>query len=123
MHNARVEYSEYLLKEIDDEVHKHLPDYERYLDVLRAIGQWQFEKTIFENSYTTHYPTGTLTAIQALEALYDHSFIGFYRAGGRGFGGSEYTFSYRDSRTRFDTTATRFRIHPGLIEVMGVKRA
>lgn len=123
IHNARVEYSEYFLKEIDDEVHKHLPDYERYLDVLRAIGKWQFEKSDFESTYKTHYPDGSLTASQALEALYDYSFIGFYRAGGRGFGGSEYMFSYRDLRTRFDTIATRFRIHPGLIEVMGVKRA
>lgn len=123
IHNARVEYSEYFLKEIDDEVHKHLPDYARYLDVLRAIGKWQFDKSDFEETYTTHYQNASLSAIQALEALYDYSFIGFYRAGGRGFGGSEYMFSYRDLRTRFDTTATRFRIHPGLIEVMGVKRA
>jgi hypothetical protein len=123
VHNARVEYSEYFLKEIDDEVHKHLPDYDRYLDVLRAIGKWQFEKNDFEETFKIHYPEGNLTSLQALQALYDYSFIGFYRAGGRGFGGSEYMFSYRDLRTRFDTTATRFRIHPGLIEVMGVKRA
>jgi hypothetical protein len=122
IHNARLEYSEYFLKEIDDEVHKHLPDYEKHLDVLRALGKWQFDKNEFEEMYRLHYPEATLSSVQALEALYDHSFIGFYRAGGRGFGGSEYMFSYRELRKRFDITATRFRIHPGLIEVMGVKK-
>jgi hypothetical protein len=44
IHNARVEYSEYFLSEIDDEVHKHFPDYDRHSDVLRALGKWHFEK-------------------------------------------------------------------------------
>jgi hypothetical protein len=100
VHNARVEFSEYFLREIDDEVHKHMPNYDQELDVLRALGKWQFDRAEFE-----------------------FSFIGFYRAGGRGFGGSEYMFKYREPRTRFDPTSTRFRIHPGLIEVMGLKRA
>ncbi|NTU73974.1 hypothetical protein HGB07_07510 [Candidatus Roizmanbacteria bacterium] len=123
IHNARIEYSEYFLKEIDDEVHKHLPDYEKHLDVLRALGKWQFDRNEFEDMYKLHYSGASMTAAQALEALYDYSFIGFYRAGGRGFGGSEYMFNYRELRKRFEITATRFRIHPGLIEVMGVKRA
>jgi hypothetical protein len=122
VHNARPEYSEYLVKEIDDEVHKHLPDYERYLDVMRTLGKWQFERDEFTTALNQHYLECSLNASQALERLYEYSFIGFYRAGGRGFGGSEYFFRYRDPRTRFDATATRFRIHPGLIEVLGVKR-
>ncbi|HUO43953.1 MAG TPA: hypothetical protein VMT94_03445 [Burkholderiales bacterium] len=123
VHNARVEYSEYFLKEIDDEVHKHLPDYEKHLDVLRALGKWQFDREEFDATYAKHYPGAALSPVQALEALYDYSLIGFYRAGGRGFGGSEYMFKYRELRARFDSTAIRFRIHPGLIEVMGVKKA
>jgi hypothetical protein len=122
IHNARVEYSEYLLREIDDEVHKHLPDYERHLDVLRALGKWQFDNAEYHEAYKRHYGECDLPASVALEKLYEFSFIGFYRAGGRGFGGSEYLFKYREPRTRFDNTATRFRIHPGLIEVMGLKR-
>ncbi len=122
VHNARREYSEYLFNEIDDEVHKHLPDYDRYLDVLRTLGKWQFEKDEFIQMLDNHYTEHALNPIQALEGLYDYSFIGFYKAGGRGYGGSEYFFRYRDPRTRFDATATRFRIHPGLIEALGVKR-
>jgi hypothetical protein len=55
IHNARVEYSEYLLREIDDEVHKHLPDYERHLDVLRALGKWQFDNAEYHEAYKGHY--------------------------------------------------------------------
>jgi hypothetical protein len=123
VHNARVEFSEYLLREIDDEVHTHMPNYDEELDVLRALGKWQFEREEFEDAYKAQQPTASLQAREVLEKLYEFSFIGFYRAGGRGFGGSEYMFKYREPRTRFDQTATRFRIHPGLIEVMGLKRS
>ncbi len=123
VHNARVEFSEYFLREIDDEVHKHMPDYEKHLDLLRALGKWQFERGEFDETYKLWYPTAALSPTDALERLYEFSFIGFYRAGGRGFGGSEYMFKYREPRTRFDPTSARYRIHPGLIEVMGLKRA
>jgi hypothetical protein len=122
VHNARIDYSEYLLREIDDEVHKHLPDYEKHLDVLRALGKWQFEREEFEAKFLEQYPNASINADEALEKLFDFSFIGFYRAGGRGFGGSEYMFKYREPRTRFDHASNRYRIHPGLIEVMGLKR-
>jgi hypothetical protein len=123
VHNARIEFSEYFLREIDDEVHKHMPNYEQELDVLRALGKWQFDRNEFEDAYRQQHPNAELSASDVLEKLYDFSFIGFYRAGGRGFGGSEYMFKYREPRTRFDPTSTRFRTHPGLIEVMGLKRA
>jgi hypothetical protein len=123
VHNARVEFSEYFLREIDDEVHKHMPNYDQELDVLRALGKWQFERSEFEKVRNEQRPSAELSVAEALEKLYEFSFVGFYRAGGRGFGGSEYLFKYREPRTRFDPTATRFRIHPGLIEVMGLKRA
>ena len=122
VHNARIDYSEYLLREIDDEVHKHLPDYEKHLNVLRALGKWQFDKSEYEETYEQHYEKSTITPSEAIERLYEFSFVGFYRAGGRGFGGSEYVFKYREPRTRFDSTALRFRVHPGLIEGMGLKR-
>jgi len=122
IHNARIEYSEYFLREIDDEVHRHLPEYDRYLDVLRVIGKWQFERSEFDEAYDSHTPDSRVGPLEALEKLYDFSFVGFYRAGGRGYGGSEYMFKYREGKIRFDPAATRFRIHPGLIECLGLKR-
>ncbi len=120
--NARVEYSGYFLREIDDEVHKHLPAYQQLLDVLRSLGKWQFDNDEFEKFYSKFSPSAVIPYTDALESLFDYSFIGFYRAGGRGFGGSEYAFKYLEPRTRFDHTATRFRIHPGLIEELDLKR-
>ena len=122
VHNARIDYSEYLLREIDDEVHKHLPDYEKHLNVLRALGKWQFDRLEYEEAFKRHHEESDITPSEAIERLYEFSFVGFYKAGGRGFGGSEYIFKYREPRTRFDSIATRFRVHPGLIEVMGLKR-
>jgi len=63
------------------------------------------------------------TPISILEKLYSYSIIGFYRAGGRGYGGSEYVFRYKEPRTKFDPTAFRFRVHPGLVEVLGLKKS
>lgn len=121
VHNARVEFSEYFLRELDDEVHKHIPEYQHYLDLLRVLGKWQFDKSEFETAYTGQPGNDEAPAISVLETLYNFSIIGFYRAGGRGFGGSEYIFKYREDRVRFDPTSDRFRIHPGLIETLGLK--
>lgn len=33
-----------------------------------------------------------------VQELYDFSLIGFYRPGGRGYGGSEYVFKYKELR-------------------------
>ena len=57
-----------------------------------------------------------------LEQLFDFSIIGFYRVGGKGYGGSEYVFRYREPRVAFDATAPRFRIHAGFIDALGLKR-
>ena len=123
IHSARVEYSEYLGAELDDEIHKHLPEYKKYLDLLRSIGGWQFESGLFKNMVEqrpdlvhNEHPNSIL------EKLYEYSIIGFYRAGGRGYGGSEYVFRYKESRTKFDSTSLRFRVHPGLIEMLGLKK-
>jgi len=77
VHNARVEFSEYFLREIDDEVHKHMPEYQRELDVLRALGKWQFDKEEFETAYDAQSRSSSTPAIDVLEKLYDFSFVGF----------------------------------------------
>ena len=75
VHNARVEYSEYFLREIDDEVHKHMPDYEKQLDVLRALGKWQFEKEEFVKPFKLQYPESQSSPEEILERLYDYSLV------------------------------------------------
>lgn len=123
IHDSRTEYSNYLQSELEDEIPKHMPEYKGYLDLLRAIGGWQFERALFENLTSTRTDlTGKEHPGVILEKLYDWSVVGFYRAGGRGYGGSEYVFRYKERQTRFDPTSLRFRVHPGLVEVLGLKK-
>ncbi len=119
LNSARTEYSDYLMNELDDEIHKHLPHYRDLVELLRRIGVWQFTLEDFEKQSSGG---GTAGVRVALQELYDFSLIGFYRPGGRGYGGSEYVFKYKEPRTRLDSAATRFRTHPGLIDVLGLKR-
>jgi hypothetical protein len=122
IHNARVEYSIYLKNELDDEIHKHIPNYKDYLEVLRKLGSWQFTIGDFEREYRASPSYSAKSILDALNELYAFSVVGFYRPGGRGFGGSEYVFKYKEPQTKFDSSAARFRVHPGLMEVLGLKR-
>jgi len=121
VHNSRQEYSDYLYRELDDEIHKHIPNYEDYLEVLKQVGVWQFDKEQFETVCKSVNNISTLTPAGILQELFEFSVIGFYRTGGRG-GGSEYVFRYKESNARFDTNAIRFRVHSGLIEKLDLKR-
>lgn len=124
INRARPEYSEYLLNELDDEIHKHISNYELYLELLKEMGVWQFTREEFDTICKSEKFAAHLGSPPAklLEELFEFSLIGSYRAGGKGYGGSEYLFRYREPRAAFDTAATRFRIHPGFIDVLGLKR-
>ena len=37
INKARPDYSQYLLKELDDEIHKHLPNYQLFLGLLEDL--------------------------------------------------------------------------------------
>ena len=80
-----------------------------------------FNRDEFVNQYTSKVSLEDIDSNKALSDLFNFSLIGFYRPGGRGYGGSEYVFKYKESRTLFDPTASRFRVHAGLIDVLGLK--
>jgi len=124
INKARPDYSHYLLNELDDEVHKHLPHYKTYMGILEDMGVWQFVREEFEKGCQSLKFAGQLktTPDKILEELFEFSIIGFYRVGGKGYGGSEYVFRYKEARTAFDVGAPRFRIHPGFIDALGLKR-
>jgi len=119
---ARVDYSNYLKNELDDEIHKHVPDYKDYMEMLRAIGRWQFDRKSFDNQWQARKPNDPQGAEKALQELFTFSIIGYYRPGGRGYGGAVYVFRYKEPVSKFEPTANRFRVHPGLIEHLGLKR-
>lgn len=122
INNARVGYSNYLQNELDDEIHKHVPQYKEYLEMLRAVGTWQFDRSAFDTQWVSRKGSDQSGAENALQQLFLFSIIGYYRPGGRGYGGSEYVFRYKEPVSSFDPAAARFRVHPGLIEFLGLKR-
>jgi len=116
-------YSRYFIDELDDEIHKHLPEYEKYLDVFRDIGFLQFEKKDFIDAFDKRRSQLTISdPNDFLKFLFEFSVIGFYRVGGGGYGGSEYSYKYYDEKTTFDIQAEKLRIHPGLMEYLQLKK-
>src|SRR5439155_12412415 len=113
---------DYLLRELDDEIHKHLPDYEDYLELVKSIGALQFKRSEFEEACRRR--PELLHGLQpevVLSELFRFSVLGYQRAGGAG-GGSEYVWAHLDSRARFDEVASNFRVHPGFMEAFGLKK-
>ena len=120
---ARVSYSRYLLAELDDEVPKHFPDYKKYIEILKSMDSLQFDRHDFEIACKTResFLATHVQPVDILAALFRFSIIGCYASGG-GTGGSEYVFRYKDPSSQFNETASSFRIHAGLKEVLGVKK-
>lgn len=120
---ARSNYSDYLLNELDDEVFKHVPGYDRLVEVLKALGTLQFTTTEFAEVVKKRQellPDGMNTP-DALRRLFEFSLVGYLKTGGGG-GGSTYVWRYLDPRARFDEAATSFRVHPGFKEVLALKK-
>lgn len=124
VNKARIEYSQYFLSELDDEIHKHIPKYRDYFQIFIGIGVLQFSRDEFLEEFEkkkNSFPD-IKNPMQILKELFEFSVIGFYRAGGGGYGGSEYIYKYKDLRAQFDETAQKFRLHPGLMDVLGLKK-
>jgi hypothetical protein len=119
---AQVDYSDYLLRELEDEIHKQLPKSDVYLDILRRLDSLQFSRGEFDKlvlEESKNLPNETATSI--LKALFDFSVISYLAPGGGG-GGAEYVWKYRDPRMQFRDAAVQFRVHPGFKEALNLKR-
>jgi hypothetical protein len=120
---ARDNYSRYFLHEIEDEIPKHLPDYERHLDLLRTIGVAAFDRESADEAFRRRFGQGDdgLNCADMLKSLFQFSILAFQKTGGAG-GGSEFVWRYNDPGARYDDSAKFFRCHPGLIESLGLKQ-
>ena len=116
---ARRAYSDYLIEELDDEIHASFPRWQTYLDVLRRIHTMRFTRVEFEQQYDAiGLGNGGLDAAGALAMMYRYGIIGFTKIGGGGYGGSSVAFSYREASINFDPLAPSFTVHPGLKEAL-----
>jgi hypothetical protein len=117
---ARPKYSEFLIAELDDEIHPVLADWEGLLDVLRRIHTMRFSRDTFANSFSElklEQRLG-LTVEDSLELLYRFSVLGFVKIGGAGYGGSANAFRYKSPSIGFDPGASNLVVHPGLKETL-----
>jgi hypothetical protein len=120
---ARRAYSEYLIRELDDEIHASHPRWMKLLDVLRRVHTVRFSREDFEGAFEA-LNTGRegYTVDTALEVLYRYGIVGFAKIGGGG-GGSAIAFSYKHARLNFDPAASAFTVHPGLKEALDLVEA
>lgn len=120
---ARVEYSNYIRKELTDEMYQHFPHHNGAFIILRSIGQQSFTVGAFSKSYELiklrkpELPPSNYI----LYSLFEFSAIGFLKVGGSG-GGSEWVWKYQNTETEYDDRATVFRVHSGLKEVLELKQ-
>lgn len=124
VHAARPEYSEYLLRELDDEIAKHVPLYNEYLAIFTSIGYEQFDRQLFRDKWSQSLVLASNNPDEALKELFGFSVIGYFRTGGSG-GGSEWAWRYLDPRPYraiLPDDAEKLRIHRGFKEALNLKQ-
>lgn len=120
---AQATFSDYLQRELDDEIHKHVPEYRQYLEVIKNQDSLQFTLAEFREVWETRknlFSDGK-DPVVALRELFEFSVVGCLALGGGG-GGSQYVWKYKDARSQFNEGAAQFRVHPGFKEVLGLKK-
>lgn len=119
-HDCKKEYSDYLYKELKDEVLAKYPLFNNYLEILRDIHSISFNYETFSASFNSLKTRLDLdnNADTILERLYEFSIIGFYKPGGGGYGGATYYFEYSDSNVKFNPKSSGFKIHAGFKEYL-----
>lgn len=118
LYAAQAEYSQYLFREIDDEIHKHLPDYRSYFDILRRIGNYRFRIEDFCREYEKGPRNGD-QPLQVLKSLYEFSIVGFLRGSDHG---REFIYRYKNPGMDLDETSEIFEVHLGLLDCLGLKK-
>jgi hypothetical protein len=116
---ARKDYSNYLKQELDDEIKATWPHWDKAVRAIAKVETITFERAQFETEYAVHRGTDTHDALAAIELLYEFSVVGYETRSG--YGGSGWSFKYEQPDSVFDSSAHRFKVHPGLKEYARLK--
>lgn len=115
--NAKDKYSKNLKSEFQDEIYKHIQEFDNYLDTLSMHGKGKFTLEEFDDFLKTQDSKEDGKVI--LEKLFQFSVVGNYKIGGKG-GGSENLFKYKNAEEKFRADLPII-IHPGLCSTLGVR--
>lgn len=118
---AKEIYSTNFLAEFEDEIHKHLIDFDIYMDIIKRIGKVKFNFDEFDTQYETRKNRlkENKDSLTVLEELYKFSVIGNYLIGGSS-GGSKKSFQYMSEKNKFDETQAII-VHMGLAPTLKLK--
>jgi len=116
---ARVTYSTNLLDEFDDEIHKHIPLYEDYLEIIKKLGKSKFDYGEFVEVFNKHSKELDVDAETCLSKLYNFSILGNYIVGGNK-GGSQKKFKYKSAKNKLDIELPII-VHSGLVPRLALK--
>jgi len=111
--DLQLRYSEYFLKEIENEMNGHLEDRQikELIDLMIKFGKFDFKYTEINGFVKTDNKVlTTLTLDEALKALFDFSIIGNYVSDGRQI---RHTWKHRHDRVEIDFNK-RMCLHYGL---------
>lgn len=120
IYEAETRYSQHLLAELSDELHKQIPELEGLLDTLRDMGRmaFTFDNWVEASKRRTSNLTDSVAKDQ-LGILYEASVIGIAKVGGSK-GGSHHMFIYAAPTLKPDFSA-RMYVHPGLKKGLQLK--
>ena len=99
--DVQLRYSEYFLKEIENEMNGHLDDVQikEVIDLMIKFGKFDFKYDEINRFATSRKILTTITLDYALKILFDFSIIGNYV---RGEGQIRHTFKHRHDRVEID---------------------
>lgn len=117
---AEERYSRHIYDELDDEMHKQLPNSRQYLQLLRDIGKMRFSLKDWEKAVVERDKNIVIEETrQRLKILFDYSIVGVQRRGGTR-GGTVFQFNYHDRllEPNFEQEVT---VHPSLKKHLKLK--
>lgn len=120
IYEAEGRYSQFLLRELGDELHKQRPDWDTLLERLRELGRMTFTLADWVEAARRrgeHLSDGA--AKDQLGLLFDASVVGVARVGGSK-GGTHHVFNYSESYLKPEFSG-RMHVHPGLKKGLQLK--
>lgn len=94
------------------------------MEIFRTVGSLQFTLDDINEARKerANLIPDKVSSRDMLSWLFEFSVVGFYRPGGAGLGGAEYVWRHKNRRALFNDNAINYRVHPGFMEVLGLKK-